>query len=489
MNQYPYGEAPENVGRTPKSTGWSISIAIWGLYHLFDPHTHSWKTWFFSVNPIVHGQIPGKSENHGRTNRYGLMTVDGLQFTLILTLAIWHKKNPKGLHRRGKAMVFIREIVFKWWVFSTSNWVIHAMIRWQTSASGFASKGFTPHARLESASGCRCGLDDTWECHVSHWHLTHWHDIIYIYICIYYIIWFINIVSIYVCMYGWMDASMDVSMDVCIGMYIYVYVCKCVCMCICMYLYVYVCNMCMYMYVNVCKCMYMYVYVCICICMCMCMCMCICMYVYMHACMHACMHVCMHACMYAYMHVCMYACMHVCMYLSIYVSMYLCMGKYIYIPIHIITWDRAFADDILWACQTPMSLARWKWKLGVSENWGLTDIDGHWRILTDIDHIPWIPWDCSGEPKFSDKTNSKMRCAFGNFTMRAMLATKEIHQLCTGFTSGKLGVTTVASTEMSKISWNLKVVSTFHLHYMYFYLYPHCVSLIISHKILLNNGW
>ena len=54
--------------------------------------------------------------------------------------------------------------------------------------------------------------------------------------------------------------------------------------------------------------------------------------------------------------------------------------------------------------------------------------------------------------QFSDKTNSKMRCAFGNFTMRAMLATKEIHQLCTGFTSGKLGVTTVASTEMSEIS-------------------------------------
>jgi hypothetical protein len=70
----------------------------------------------------------------------------------------------------------------------------------------------------------------------------------------------------------------------------------------------------------------------------------------------------------------------------------------------------------------------------------------------DIDHIPWIPWDCSGEPRFSDKTNSKMRCAFGNFNMRAMLTTKEIHQLCTGFTSGKLGVTTVASTEVSKIS-------------------------------------
>lgn len=41
MNQYPYGEAPENLGRTPKSTGWSISIAIRGLYHLFEPHIHT----------------------------------------------------------------------------------------------------------------------------------------------------------------------------------------------------------------------------------------------------------------------------------------------------------------------------------------------------------------------------------------------------------------------------------------------------------------
>ena len=161
----------------------------------------------------------------GKSWAYKSLWIDDCWWTAIypnFDLGNLAQKNPKGLHRRGKAMVFIREIVFKWWVFSTSNWVIHAMIRWQTSASGFASKGFTPHARLESASGCRCGLDDTWECHVSHWHLTHWHDIIYIYICIYYIIWFKNIVSIYVCMYVWMDGWMHVWMY--LWMYLWMYV-------------------------------------------------------------------------------------------------------------------------------------------------------------------------------------------------------------------------------------------------------------------------
>ena len=65
-----------------------------GVYTTFLSHTHTHtRPW---LNP----------RNIGRSWAYKsrLMTVHGLQFTLILTLAIWHIY-PKGLHRRGKAMV------------------------------------------------------------------------------------------------------------------------------------------------------------------------------------------------------------------------------------------------------------------------------------------------------------------------------------------------------------------------------------------------
>ena len=204
-----------------------------------------------------------------------------------------------------------------------------------------------------------------------------------------------------------------------------------------------------------------------------------------------------------------------------------------------------------------MSLARWTWKLGVSENWGLTDIDGHWRILMDIDgHIRilywwilmdidgywwtlmdidghwwilmdidgywWILMDINGywwilmdidaywwiliifhgfhgivlvNQDFQTKPIQKCDVPLATLTWGQCWQPKRSTNFALALPVANLAWQRSParkcqkSPEASKWFPLFTLKQWFHLHYMYFYLYPHCISLIISHKILLNNGW